>query len=121
MMIALHKNARITPAIRSEVKAAEASSCTLATRWVRAPITILVPFGGCLPVGRTPVVKAINRCFSMNRLSAASAQGRFGFMLRDGVVDAQVCDEFLKRLLGGAKQPVFLIVDERLAHKAKRV
>ena len=38
-------------------------------------------------------------------LSAVSAQDELRFTLRDGSVNAQVRDEFLKQLPGGARQP----------------
>lgn len=73
------------------------------------------------PVGRTPISKATGRRFSLNMLSAVSAQGEFRFMLHDGSVGAKVFREFLKRLLAGAPHPIFLIVDGHPAHKAKLV
>ena len=73
------------------------------------------------PVGETPVVQATGRRFSVNMLSAVSAKGEFRFMLHDGTVDAQVFIEFLKRLMVGAKNPVYLIVDGHPIHKAKAV
>ncbi len=73
------------------------------------------------PVGETPVVEATGRRFSVNMLSAVSAKGEFRFMLHDGTVDAQVFIEFLKRLMVGAKNPVYLIVDGHPIHKAKAV
>ena len=42
-------------------------------------------------------------------------------MLQDGSVSAEVFREFLKRLMMGAKQPVFLVVDGHPIHKAKLV
>jgi len=71
------------------------------------------------PVGKTPVVKATGRRFSLNMLSAVSARGEFRFMLHDGSVGAKVFMAFLKRLMAGAQGPIFLIVDGHPAHKAK--
>ncbi|GAB3391421.1 hypothetical protein GCM10027514_35390 [Azotobacter armeniacus] len=42
-------------------------------------------------------------------------------MLHDGTVTASVFREFLKRLLIGAEQPVFVIVDGHPVHKARLV
>lgn len=73
------------------------------------------------PVGQTPVVEVTGRRFSLNMISAVSAQGEFRFMLHEGSVNASVFREFLKRLLIGAKTPVFLIVDGHPIHKAKLI
>jgi len=72
-------------------------------------------------VGQTPVVEVTGRRFSLNMISAVSAQGEFRFMLHEGSVKASVFREFLKRLLIGAKTPVFLIVDGHPIHKAKLI
>lgn len=42
-------------------------------------------------------------------------------MLHEGSVTAAVFREFLKRLLIGAQQPVFVIVDSHPIHKAKLI
>jgi transposase len=73
------------------------------------------------PQGQTPVVQATGRRFSLNMISAISAQGEFRFMLHEGSVDAKVFIEFLKRLMINANKPVFLIVDGHPIHKAKIV
>lgn len=59
------------------------------------------------------------RRFGMNVNSAVSARGEFRFMVQEGAVTAMVFREFLKRLMTGAKQPIFLVVDGRPIHKAK--
>lgn len=73
------------------------------------------------PQGQTPVVQATGRRFSLNMISAVSAQGEFRFMLHEGSVGATVFLEFLKRLMIGADKPVFLIVDGHPIHKAKLI
>lgn len=73
------------------------------------------------PCGQTPVVKATGRRFGMNVISAVSARGDFRFMVHEGTVTAVVFREFLKRLMAGAKQPIFLVVDGHPTHKAKLV
>lgn len=73
------------------------------------------------PRGQTPVVAATGRRFSLNMLSAISPRGELRFMLHEGTVNATVFIEFLKRLLIGAKGPVFLIVDGHPSHRAKMV
>jgi transposase len=73
------------------------------------------------PQGQTPVVEATGRRFSLNMISAVSAQGEFRFMLHEGSVGANVFLEFLKRLMIGAQKPVFVIVDGHPIHKAKLI
>jgi transposase len=73
------------------------------------------------PCRVTPVVKATGRRFGMNVIAAVRARGDFRFMVQEGTVTAVVFREFLQRLMAGAKQPVFLVVDGHLIHKAKLV
>ncbi|MDD2770579.1 MAG: IS630 family transposase, partial [Methylococcus sp.] len=73
------------------------------------------------PKGQTPVVEVTGRRFGLNLLSAVSPRGEFRFMLHEGSVTAAVFREFLKRLLIGAQQPVFVIVDGHPIHKAKLI
>ncbi|MGF6884835.1 transposase [Nocardia sp. GAS34] len=56
--------------------------------------------------------------YSINMLSAVSAQGALRFMLHDGTVNASVFIDFCKRLLEDAHGPVFLIVDGHPSHRA---
>jgi transposase len=59
--------------------------------------------------------------FGLNLISAVSAKGLLRFMVvRGRVAAAQVC-EFLRRLMHGARRPVFLILDGHPMHKAKMV
>ncbi|MYW98003.1 IS630 family transposase [Amycolatopsis rubida] len=106
------------PAIRAEAKKAGATvyfadeagirpDCHAGTTWA--------------PVGRTPVVANTGARFSINMLSAVSAQGALRFMLHEGAVNAEVFVEFCKRLLADAPGPVFLIVDGHPSHRAKAV
>lgn len=71
--------------------------------------------------GTTPVVSTRGARFSLTMLSAVSAQGEFRFMTVKGRVGASVFIDFIKRLIQGANQMMFLIVDGHPTHKAKRV
>lgn len=73
------------------------------------------------PKGRTPMVKATGRRFSMNMLSAVNNLGHFRFMVVEGGVNGAVFCEFLERLITGVDRKIFLIVDGHPAHKAKLV
>jgi len=69
----------------------------------------------------TPVVSATGRRFSFNMILAVSPRGDFRFMIHGGTVDSDVFITFLKRLLIGSEQPVFLIVDDHPVHKSAAV
>ena len=71
--------------------------------------------------GETPVVETTGARHSMSLISAITARGHMRFMIKDkGGVNAEVFIEFLKRLITGAKRPLFLIVDRGPAHIAKK-
>lgn len=71
--------------------------------------------------GKTPVVKTTGKRFSIQMLSAIATDGNFEFMLHEGRVNSEVFLRFLEKLLVGAKNPIFLIVDGSSIHKAKIV
>lgn len=73
------------------------------------------------PIGHTPVVRVTGKRFSVNLVSAVSAQGALRFMAVDGTVNAGVFIEFCKRLLHDTDGTVFMIVDGHPAHRAKVV
>ena len=58
----------------------------------------------------------------MSLIPAAASRGKMRFMIiGKGSVNASVFIEFLRRLVAGAKRPIFLIVDRGSAHRAKKV
>ena len=73
------------------------------------------------PRGKTPVVSSTGARFSVNLVSAVSAQGALRFMLVEGRFNAAVFIDFLKRLLNDTDRPVFLIVDGHPVHRAVKV
>ena len=110
--------AEIYPAIRAEAKVVGATIYFADESGIRSDYHTGTTWA---PVGETPVVEVTGRRFSLNMISAVSPRGEFRFMLHDGSVNAEVFREFLKRLMVGAKQPVFLIVDGHPIHKAKLI
>jgi transposase len=73
------------------------------------------------PAGQTPIVLGTGQRFGLNLISAVSAKGLLRFMVVQGRVRAaQIC-EFLRRLMHGARRPIFLILDGHPMHKAKMV
>src|SRR3954462_13181752 len=76
-------------------------------------------------VGRTPTVTATGARFGLNLISAISAQGALRFSVLADTLTAAGFINFLKRLLHDAQRtsagPVFCIVDNHPAHRAKAV
>lgn len=73
------------------------------------------------PTGETPVIETTGGRFSINMVSAVSAQGLLRFMTFEGRMNAERFIEFLRRLIDRAPTPVFLILDGHPVHKSKRV
>lgn len=71
--------------------------------------------------GEKRIVEAAGAPHEMNLISATSSRGRVRFMIKEkGRVDADAFIEFLKRLIIGAKRPIFLIVDRGPAQIARK-
>ena len=71
--------------------------------------------------GETPIVAATGARHSMSLISAITSRGHMRFMIKEkGGVNADIFIEFLKRLIAGAEQTIFLIVDRGPAHRAKK-
>jgi transposase len=75
------------------------------------------------PVGQSPVVKVTGARFSVNMISAVSAQGALRFAVFEGTTTTTAASfiAFCKRLVHAAPGPVFLIVDGHPAHRARAV
>lgn len=75
------------------------------------------------PRGDTPEQEHTARRpkFGLTIASALSNQGLMRFEFLDGTMNANAFIEFMKNLICGAKQKIFLIVDRLSAHKAQRV
>src|SRR4051794_26738907 len=77
------------------------------------------------PVAKTPAVRATGARFGLNMISAISAQGALRFSVLTGTLTAAEFLAFLKRLRDDAEHngsdPVFCIVDNHPAHRAKAV
>ena len=61
------------------------------------------------PVGQTPVVPRTGARFSLQMLSAISAQGEMRFMVHEGSVTADTFCEFLTRLATGMERKIYLV------------
>ena len=71
--------------------------------------------------GETPIVMATGARHGMSLISAITSKGHMRFMIKEsGGVNSNVFIEFVKRLLIGAKLPIFPIVDRDPAHRSKK-
>jgi transposase len=71
--------------------------------------------------GETPVVSSTGARYRMSLISAVTSRGHMRFMIKEkGGVNAGVFIEFLRRLMVGSKNKIFLIVDRGPAHVAKK-
>lgn len=71
--------------------------------------------------GETPVVLSTGARYSMSLISAITSRGHMRFMIKQkGGVNSDVFIEFLKRLMVGSKNKIFLIVDNGPAHVSKQ-
>lgn len=71
--------------------------------------------------GETPVVSSTGARYRTSLLSAVSARGHMRFMIKEkGGINAAVFIEFLRRLMVGCNNTIFLIVDRGPAHVAKK-
>jgi len=73
------------------------------------------------PVGETSVAPRTGARFSLQMLSAISAQSEMGFMVHEGSVTAETFCEFLTRLAAGMERKIYLVVDGHSIHKAGKV
>ncbi len=71
--------------------------------------------------GETPVVSSMGARYRMSFISAITSRGHMRFMIKEkGGVNAEVFIEFVRRLIVGCKNRIFLIVDRGPAHVAKK-
>ena len=71
--------------------------------------------------GETPVVLSTGARYHMSLISAVTSRGHMRFMIKEtGGVNAEVFIEFLRRLMIGSKNRIFIIVDRGPAHVAKK-
>ena len=91
------------PAIRAEAKKTGATVYFADEAGVRSDYHAGTTWA---PVGRTPVVANSGARWSVNMLSAVSAQGKLRFMVHDGKVNSGVFIDFCTRLLRDADTPV---------------
>ena len=72
-------------------------------------------------IGKTPVVEVSGKRFRTNMISTITNRGKLRFMVFNERFTTSVFIEFLKRLIKGSKQMIFLILDGHPVHKSKKV
>jgi transposase len=71
--------------------------------------------------GETPVVLSTGARYGMSLISAITSRGHMRFMIKEkGGVNSDIFIEFLKRLMVGSKNKIFLIVDNGPANVSKK-
>lgn len=73
------------------------------------------------PKGKTPVKDKMAKRISLNMISTVTNQGKVRFMTYKGTMDSSVFIDFLKRLIKGAKNKIYLILDNLRVHHSKLV
>lgn len=106
------------PALQARAKATDASILFADEAGIRSDYHTGTTWA---PVGRTPVVTATGKRFSINMLSAISTTGEMEFMLNEGSVNSAVFLCFLRQLMLNRTRPVILVVDGHPIHHAKVV
>ena len=71
--------------------------------------------------GKTPVIRTTGSRFKINMLSAISPRGDLRFTAFEGMLNAEVFCDFLKRLLHNAERPIYIIVDNHPVHRSYKV
>lgn len=72
-------------------------------------------------IGKTPVAKTTGARFSLNMISAVTAQGLLRFSTFSGSLTADTFIAFCKHLMADTAGPVFLVVDGHPVHRSKKV
>jgi len=69
------------------------------------------------PKGRTPIIKATGKRYTVNMISAISNRGHLQFMLMEKGFNSEVFKTFLEQMIKYGKRKVFFITDNHPAHK----
>ncbi len=73
------------------------------------------------PKGKTPIREKLAKRLSVNMISTVTNQGKVRFMIYTGTMNSQRLIKFLKRLIKGAKNKIYLILDNLRVHHSKLV
>jgi transposase len=73
------------------------------------------------PKGKTPIIKATGKRFSLNMISAISNKGHLQFKIIEGSFNGEVFQTFLEGMIKYAQLKIFYITDGHPAHKTKKL
>ncbi len=73
------------------------------------------------PIGKTPVKLKMSKRISINMISTITNQGKIRFMIYKENMNSDVLIRFLKRLIKGSENKIFLILDNLRVHHSKKV
>ncbi len=73
------------------------------------------------PKGRTPIIKATGKRFSVNMISAISNRGHLQFMLMEKGFNSEVFKVFLVQMIKYSKRKIFFVTDNHPSHKTKKL
>lgn len=69
------------------------------------------------PKGKTPIIKATGKRYTVNMISAISNRGHLQFMLMEKGFNSEVFKIFLQQMIRYGKKKIFFITDNHPAHK----
>ena len=96
---------------KAEIHWGDETGCQNETNYVR----------GYAPKGETPVMPVGNEHIRVNMISSITNKGKLRFMFYRGSMNARVLIRFMRRLIKGAPQKIFLILDNLRTHHANLV
>jgi transposase len=76
---------------------------------------------GFAPKGATPVIRVNSKREGLSIISAVTNKGQMRWKIFPGALNADILTDFLRRLVKGAQQKVFLILDNLRVHHSKPV
>ena len=72
------------------------------------------------PKGKTPIIMATGKRFTVNMISAISNRGHLQFMLMEAGFNSEVFQKFLQQMIKHSRKKIFFITDNHPAHKTKK-
>ena len=73
------------------------------------------------PKGKTPIREKLAKRLSFNMISTVTNQGKVRFMIYNRTMTSQLFIQFLKRLIKGSNNKIYLILDNLRVHHSKLV
>jgi transposase len=73
------------------------------------------------PKGKTPLVRVNGKRAGLSILSTVTNKGKLRWKIIDGAINAAILIDFMGRLIKGAAQKIFLILDNLRVHHSKPV